>query len=149
VTAPAGPTLPCGHPFAALTAHPLGIVECSACRAAVGKADRLDGWKDIAAALGVDRATAMTWHNREVDPLPVRRDRKGVYASRAALERWLHGGDMPLAVHDELRRLRAGMAELEQVVAEIAQVKAQLASLARSAPRRGAARDAAKQLSLF
>ncbi len=126
MTAPAGPPLPCSHPFEALKPNVVGITECSACRAAFGKADRLDGWKDIASALGVDRATAIAWHNREVDPLPVRHDRKGVYASRAALERWLHAGDMPLAVHDELRRLRASLPDLQQLVADVAKLKARL-----------------------
>ena len=126
MTAPAGPPLPCGHPFAALKPNFLGITECSACRAAFGRADRLDGWKAIAAALGVDRATAIIWHELEIDPLPVRHDRKGVYASRAGLERWLHAGDMPLVVHNELKRLRASVADLERLAADVEQLKVQL-----------------------
>ena len=130
MTAPAGPPLPCGHAFAALKPNRLGITECSACRAAVGKADRLNGWKEIAAALGVDRATAIGWYERELDPLPVRHDRKAVYASRAALERWLHAGDMPLAVHAELKRLRACVPDLQRLAVELELLKAQVAAMA-------------------
>ena len=128
MTAPNGPPLPCGHAFAALKLSRVGITECSACRAAVAKADRLNGWKEIAAALGVDRATAIAWYEREFDPLPVRHDRKGVYASRAALERWLYAGDMPLAVHTELKRLRACVPDIQRLEAELEQLKAQFAA---------------------
>jgi hypothetical protein len=130
--APPGPPLPCGHPFSALAKNGMGVTECSVCRAALNKTDRLNGWKAIAAALGVDRTTAIGWHEREADRLPVRHDRKGVYASRAALERWLHAGDMPLATHAELQRLRASVPDLQQLAADVERLKVHLGAPAAS-----------------
>jgi len=50
----------------------------------------LDGWKDIAAALGVGIRTAQEWAEREADKLPVSMVAGRARANRAELEAWLH-----------------------------------------------------------
>lgn len=47
----------------------------------------LDGWKEIADALGVSVRTAQRW-SRELDGMPVDSLRGRVKASRAALRAW-------------------------------------------------------------
>ena len=59
--------------------------------------DRLDSWKEIATYLNRDITTVQRWEKREA--MPVHRhlhDRKGsVYASRAELDAWARGRNVP------------------------------------------------------
>src|ERR1700720_3539301 len=61
--------------------------------------DRLDSWKEIAAYLSRDVTTVQRWEKRE--GMPVHRhlhDRMGsVYASRAELDVWARGRNLPAA----------------------------------------------------
>ena len=61
--------------------------------------DRLDSWKEIAAYLNRDVTTVQRWEKRE--GMPVHRhvhDRMGsVYASRAELDAWVRGRNVPAA----------------------------------------------------
>ena len=61
--------------------------------------DRLDSWKEIAAYLNRDVTTVQRWEKRE--GMPVHRhihDRMGsVFASRAELDSWARGRNLPLA----------------------------------------------------
>src|SRR6201987_4590695 len=61
--------------------------------------DLLDSWKEIAAYLNRDITTVQRWEKRE--GMPVHRhlhDKMGsVYASRAELDAWARGRDLPAA----------------------------------------------------
>src|SRR5467141_4317423 len=61
--------------------------------------DRLDSWKEIAAYLNRDVTTVQRWEKRE--GMPVHRhvhDKIGsVYASRAELDSWARGRNLPAA----------------------------------------------------
>src|SRR5258708_9720676 len=64
--------------------------------------DRLDSWKEIAAYLNRDVTTVQRWEKRE--GMPVHRhlhDKLGsVYASRAELDAWTRGRNLPAAAED-------------------------------------------------
>src|ERR1700685_2611761 len=65
--------------------------------------DRLDSWKEIAAYLKRDVTTVQRWEKRE--EMPVHRhlhDRMGsVYASRADLDAWMRGRNLPSGQENE------------------------------------------------
>jgi hypothetical protein len=66
-----------------------------------------EGWKMIAAALGLsERATIDAANRRRVDPLPVRKNHRGVYIARAALVAWLERHDGTYQQAQEIRELR-------------------------------------------
>jgi hypothetical protein len=50
---------------------------------------RVEGWKGIAAELGVGVTKAQVLATRERDPLPVHRDHLGIYEMRDVLAAWL------------------------------------------------------------
>ena len=79
-------------------------------------ADRYEGWKAIAVALGCSVHTAQRWARRNEDPLPVRENHNGMYSIKAALAAWCDRQDKPLQVADELRSLRAEVATLRDTV---------------------------------
>src|SRR5450755_2394945 len=64
--------------------------------------DRLDSWKEIGAYLNRDVTTVQRWEKRE--GMPVHRhlhDRMGsIYASRAELDAWARGRNLPPAKGD-------------------------------------------------
>src|SRR3981189_331590 len=64
--------------------------------------DRLDSWKEIAAYLNRDVTTVQRWEKRE--GMPVHRhvhDKIGsVYASRAELDAWARGRNLPAAAEN-------------------------------------------------
>lgn len=63
---------------------------------------RVQGWKEIAEALGVSTVTAQGYARRKVDPLPVywRRCGGGVVAHATALRDWLERQEIPLDMRD-------------------------------------------------
>ena len=67
--------------------------------------ERLEGWKSIAAGIGV----SITRARELADPrrsfrLPVRYGVRGVYVTRLALALWLAQYDAPYGGHDQLKR---------------------------------------------
>lgn len=67
--------------------------------------DTAEGWKEIAAALGVSIKTAKKYFEQNIDPLPVRVNHRGVYAHMEALRQWVYRRDLPLAVAQKLKKL--------------------------------------------
>ncbi len=63
------------------------------------------GWKEIALAMSVSVRTAKELADRPSEPLPVRKDYRGVYAIRTRLQDWVDAEDMSYKAH--LRVIRA------------------------------------------
>lgn len=63
---------------------------------------RVQGWKAIAAAIGVSERTARDYAKRTKDPLPVywRRCGGGVVAHATALRDWIRRQEIPLDVRE-------------------------------------------------
>jgi Tol biopolymer transport system component len=76
--------------------------------------DRLDSWKEIAAYLNRDVTTVQRWEKRE--GMPVQRhlhDKMGsVYSSRAELDAWARGRNLPAAAENGDSALSPGLAAL-------------------------------------
>jgi len=62
------------------------------------------GWKEIALALRVSVRTAKELAARELEPLPVRKDHRGVYAIRSRLQDWVDSEDVAYKAHLRLVR---------------------------------------------
>ncbi len=63
------------------------------------------GWKEIALALRVSVRTAKELAARSREPVPVRKDHRGVYAIRSRLQDWVDSEDVAYRSH--LRLVRA------------------------------------------
>ena len=63
---------------------------------------KVEGWKSIAQAVGVDERTAQRYSKRRKDPLPVYWRRCGgiVVAHATALRDWMARQDIPLDMRD-------------------------------------------------
>src|SRR5919199_1684685 len=61
------------------------IVSCNCCN----PLETVEGWKEIAAAVGKVERTAMDYAKRNVDPLPVWKGPEGVWAYKSAIRDWV------------------------------------------------------------
>lgn len=69
--------------------------------------DECRGWKEIADALRVSVRRAQELAARPEEPLPIRKDHRGVYAIRSRLQDWVDAEDLAYAAHLRLVRARA------------------------------------------
>ncbi len=65
---------------------------------------KIEGWKAIAAAIGVTERTARRYANRRHDPLPVYWRRRGgtVVAHATGLRDWIARQDVPLDTRESV-----------------------------------------------